>query len=236
MEPWKQVIFYDFDKNMDKSLLIDIITTCQEYGVVVRAVVFDMGNHTLIKNLKVLKEGTSYFMNPTFQDQKILLFPDAPHCLKRLRDHTLDYGIRFPDGEGGYDDLTKATFENLLRQDQNELKICPKFTRTHVEVNGSARQKVRLAAQLFSETTAKALSFLDDELENVSEKIIIFDSWLDASNSRNLDEVKPLRRPFGYCETFQIQALENMRSEMEEMRYCNSKSATKKTFSKRNSN
>ena len=176
--------------------------------------------------------GNSFMENPTYPEKKVHFCPDCPHCLKRLRDHLLDHGLKFPDGEGGYDEITKETFEQLIREDKNQLKMCPKIKRIHLEVYGSARLKVRLAAQLLSETTAKALSFLNDEYENVSEKLLIFDRWFDASNSRHVDEVKPLRKPFGFKENIQIKALKDMEDLMNTMKYADSESNAKKPFQK----
>ena len=100
LEPWKQVIFYDFDKNRSKKLFLDIVTACQS----VRGAVFDMGNHTFIKDCKLMREGNNFLPNPNLSGKKIYLFPDVPHLLKRFRDHTLDYGIRMPGFSiiGGY--------------------------------------------------------------------------------------------------------------------------------------
>ena len=100
--------------------------------------------------LKLLREDINFFPNLNLSGKKIYLFPDAPHLLKRFRDHTLYYGIRMPDGEGGWDILNKETVELNKRKDSIELKIFPTLTRFHLV----ARHNVSIAAQLLSVTVA----------------------------------------------------------------------------------
>ena len=47
---FKQVIKYDFDINMTKKYLMEIIKQCEEVGAQVRGVVLDMGNHTFLSD------------------------------------------------------------------------------------------------------------------------------------------------------------------------------------------
>ena len=47
---FKQVIKYDFDINMTKKYLMEIIKQCEEVGAQVRGVVMDMGNHTFLSD------------------------------------------------------------------------------------------------------------------------------------------------------------------------------------------
>ena len=56
IHPWKQIIYYDFDTTMNKSLLDSIINLCELSNAKVRGIVCDMGNHTLLKELGVYKE------------------------------------------------------------------------------------------------------------------------------------------------------------------------------------
>ena len=44
----KQVVYYNFNKPVDRSFLLEAIKKIEEYGLRVRSCVFDGGNHTLI--------------------------------------------------------------------------------------------------------------------------------------------------------------------------------------------
>ena len=96
---WKQLIFYDFDVKMTKNLLLTIISKCEDYGIKVHAIVFDMGNHTFMSQFRIL-DGTNKIKNPWDPSRSVYFFPDAPHLLKLLRNHCLDKGYSFPDGSG----------------------------------------------------------------------------------------------------------------------------------------
>ena len=89
--PWKQVIFYDFQTNMTKELLDSLIIKCEEHGLKVRGVVFDLGNHTFQKDMGLMKydqiEEKFFFLNPYDNSRKVYLFPDCPHMIKLLRNH-----------------------------------------------------------------------------------------------------------------------------------------------------
>ena len=86
--PQKQPVYYDFDKNMDKKLLNEIITKMENNGFKVYGAVFDMGNHTLIKQLK-LKDGNYFMENPVDASRNVYMFPDVPHIIKRARNHLI---------------------------------------------------------------------------------------------------------------------------------------------------
>ena len=84
--PFKQLVYYQFNENMNRSKMDKIIMNIQRVGGLVRGVVHDMGNHGWIKECKILK-GKHYFMNPDprYPDHRIFCFADVPHCLKNFR-------------------------------------------------------------------------------------------------------------------------------------------------------
>ena len=71
------------------ELLNKLIVMCESVNACVRAIVFDMGNHTIMKELGIFATKNYFFMNPS-QERKVYLFPDTPHCLKNLRNHILN--------------------------------------------------------------------------------------------------------------------------------------------------
>ena len=106
--------------------------------------------------------------------------------------------------------LNKVLFHEFLELDSHELKLCPKITTDHVDLRGAKRMRVRPAAQLLSETTAKAISFLLPDKKPESEQILVIDSFFDVFNSRLPIADKQLRNPYGRYLIEQNKALENM--------------------------
>ena len=91
---WKQPVYANFDKTMNKELLFSLIQALENKGVWIWAIVFDMGNTQLIKELE-LSPNCFSFPNPQYPDRQIFAFPDVPHLLKLIRNHLLDDGYNF---------------------------------------------------------------------------------------------------------------------------------------------
>ena len=64
MYPWKQVIYYDFNKNMNMKLLLELIEKCEDSNAEVKAMVCDMGNGTLLSTLEVYQNHKKIFSQP----------------------------------------------------------------------------------------------------------------------------------------------------------------------------
>ena len=167
-------------------------------------------------------------MNPK-TSKNIYLFPDVPHLLKLLRNHCIDYGFAF---HGTSVKLQKSDFSTLIQNDGKELKLAPKLRQEHLDVMGIARQRVRPAAQMFSEDVA--LSFkrvFGTDCQEISDIILTIDQWFDACNSRHTDDNKTLRSGSGLSEDKQFLALSKMEDLVKNIRYLNNpKSATLKPF------
>ncbi len=149
---WKQPIFADFDVPMTKTLLFQT----EKVGIQVVGITFDLGNKTIVSELDLTPDKFS-FCHPTSPDREIFAFQDVPHLLKLFRNHLLDEGYELRTKTGTYVSLDKSDFEKLLDNDNNELQIAFKVTsELHLNCTGSARQRVRTAAQLLSHTVAKA--------------------------------------------------------------------------------
>jgi len=112
--------------------------------------------------------------------RKVWCFANVPHLLKLLRNHFLDHGICLPSGTV----INKDTPPQLMDRDSGELKIVHKLTPLHLNAVGVERQKVRIAAQLLSRTTAAAIRYLFPnkiEMENFFE--LVNDAF-DVLNTR----------------------------------------------------
>jgi len=191
---WKQVVYYDFDENIEKSKILNIITRAEEVGIRVVGMVNDM----CTLNMRLWRElgitiTNQHFENPVSQN-KIWVFADFPHLLKLLRNHLLDQGFTLQDGTK----IDKPVLERLLRSTNDDLRICHKITAKHINVEKKQRQRVRPAFQVFSHSVAKAISYLELASPKVSQFFQLVNDFSDTMNSGFCqNSVNPYKNPFG---------------------------------------
>lgn len=226
--PWKQLVYYNFDTDMTKDILFDIIVQVEEAGFLVVAMVSDMGpaNVKLWRSLSVDINNTS-FLNPACGDRDIFVFADAPHLIKLIRNNFLDSGIRL-DGKNGCKTATNGCVREIIQRSVKDLKTTFKLSDRHVHVYGTQRMNVRLAAQLLSETTAKTLQFFGKQgllksknWQTTSDFIMLSDSWFDLFNSKVLANTKSSRDAYGCHLTNQNKILNTMITTASTMRVGN---------------
>ena len=207
-------MYLDFDKKMTKLLLDDIIITMENKGFMIHVIVLDLGNPTVLKQLKFHKtrknkKGRFYFIHPLDSSRRVYIMADVPHMLKLLRNHFLDDGFKVPasDGkkiiDGPLVTFTKEDIEPLI-ESKNELKMLFKVSQFHLDVKQSERQRVRPAAQLFSHSVACAMIYgkspQDPDYNDCLAKsyaIQLVNDWFDVMNSKNFDNRNRLKTPFG---------------------------------------
>ena len=210
---WKQQIFFDFDKPMTKELLFSIICSAEQNEIKVYSVVCDLGNQGLLKSLGVSQE-TPFFENPYDSSRKVYVFADAPHLLKLIRNHLVDKGYILEDGT----EINIEDVQKILAKDASELRIHHKLSPIHFNCTQGARQRVCLAAQLLSHTTATAVKCLFPEKSELSNWIEMFDQWFDIFNSRVAFHTKRMACGFGVHFEEQNSVLEKTFSCIQTMR------------------
>lgn len=191
VKKWKQPIYYDFDQDLTKETLLKIITKLHENGYMVFAMTSDLGpaNQKLLKTLHidVSKDVVqTWFQHPCDENIKIHVFLDVPHLIKLLRNHFFDSGIRI---NGKF--ITSAALKRLLQINSGDLKIAHKLSQVHLDVQGTQRQNVKLATQIFSATNADAIlwcgsqGLMNDcpEWAATAEFLKMFNDWFDVFNS-----------------------------------------------------
>jgi hypothetical protein len=91
---WKQPIYIGFDQNITKELLNGMIVKLNDINYNVVACVSDLGgsNQGLWKQLGVDADKAEHFFKHPVTEEKICVFPDAPHLLKLIRNWLLDSG------------------------------------------------------------------------------------------------------------------------------------------------
>ncbi|KAJ8882919.1 hypothetical protein PR048_014758 [Dryococelus australis] len=137
--------------------MADLSFDVEASGVRVVAVTCDMGS----KNAKVWKElcvnmGKTFFINPVDSTRKLWVLYDTPHLLKLPRNHFLGDDVTLPDGTK----FTKYLIRVLLDCPKGDLSISHQISETHLTLAGRDRQNVRMAARLFSRSTAQALNYV----------------------------------------------------------------------------
>ena len=215
-QKWKQPVFFDFDVPMKLDLLFRIIISAESQGIEIWDIAFDLGNAGLMGELGV-SEDRPYFPNPFDPERPIFAYPDPPHMLKLARNHLLDQGFTLEDGT----EVTRRDFEAILLKDCSELKVCHKLTQHHLDVKGSARQNVRVAAQLLSHSTATALKCFGKEKQ--ADFVETVNNWFDVLNSRLEFDPAPLKCAYGLKKEEQDAALLKMANMISKARVKNRK-------------
>jgi len=195
--PWKQPVFVDFDRKMTKEILFSIINELDQIGFKVICCVSDCGGG----NVGLWRTLDISYDQPVFcipNGRNIVFIPDAPHILKLVRNWLLDTGFIKDDKL-----INKQPLEALVSITSTELSVCHKLSNEHLICEGSQRQKVKLATQLISHTTATALKHYepisDKKLNSdTAEFIELINNWFDLANvSHPNDNSTPFKAPYG---------------------------------------
>lgn len=84
--------------------------------------------------------------------------------------------------------LKKKMFDDLIvALGDSEIRMAPKLSAYHVNVKDQDKQRVYLATQLLSESTANAISQLfpsDPDMLELSDFVATIDGWFDTFNSK----------------------------------------------------
>lgn len=191
---WKQPVYYDYDQPVTKDILLDVIKQLYYSGYTVVSVTCDLEP----KNKEVWNElgvglddpDNCSFPHPCNENLQVYTFFDPSHLLKLLRNHFIDQGV-FIDNLY----LDKTSLEILVKlMNDSEINTCHKFNQSHLDCQGTERQRVKPAAQLFSNTVAKNLLFWGEKKSDlfhnlpwreVAAFIKTVNDWFDIFNNRN---------------------------------------------------
>jgi hypothetical protein len=188
---WKQPVYYDYDRNMTKEIMFDIISRLYHSSFIVIAVTSDMGtgNIRFWKQVGIGFNKNVYFLHPEDDNLKFHVFADVPHLLKLARNHFLEHGFAINGVK-----VNRACLEKLLAASKSEFKIAFKINRSHLDIKGTERKTVLPAVQLFSNQVAKVIkwcgkySTLMGSLpwEKCAETIKLFNDWFDLFNAHRM--------------------------------------------------
>ncbi|KAH9363443.1 hypothetical protein HPB48_006021 [Haemaphysalis longicornis] len=172
---WKQTVAYEFTGNSfsaaaAKKVIVTILTECEKMGLVVDAIVSDMGggNQGLWKEFGIVVGRYSKHAvscpHPCDQSRKLYFMADVPHLLKNLRNY-LPYGqaIFLPDDIVKKHRLPSAEVnlsyvEKLVMEDSKlNLKLAPHLKEACLGQGHFEKMKAGLAFSLFNHDTAAGL-------------------------------------------------------------------------------
>jgi hypothetical protein len=97
---WKQLVYVDFDVQMTRETLEDLMKSLYDVNYQVVACVSDCGggNQGLWWQKIGITEKNTFMLHPSNQE-KVFFFADAPHLLKLFRNWLLDTGFVLEDGK-----------------------------------------------------------------------------------------------------------------------------------------
>lgn len=129
---------------------------------------------------------------------------------------------------------TDPLFDLLACVNHTEVKIAHKLTLHHLTVKKAGRQKVKIAAQLFSNTNASALRWCGErgliKSENWPEcaaLLKLFNDWFDVLNTRCPEPDRRDRmKGYGLALDKQLEILHAMTEMVDNMRVCGKQSLT----------
>ena len=156
-EKWKIPVSYHLTRGLtadqQKTLIICAIDALQEQNIQVRVVTFDGAatNVATAKKLGCNYEADQYSFQ--YEGRHIFVTLDACHMLKVLRNCLGDmYMLRTQDGVVCWEYIKQL----VQVQEMGELHMANKITKRHIYYKEQI-MKVKLAAQVFSQSTADAL-------------------------------------------------------------------------------
>lgn len=194
---FKLAVGYEFLNGLESkdraALTLQILASVERTGVRVMSLTKDgfVANVTTFETLGAkFDEKKTYFMSPTYPDQKIYTILDPPHNLKLVRKYFWTNEIYHNDQLIDWNLL-----ETLVeKQAADNFNLCNKLTKHHM--NWSQKpMNVQLAAQTISNSSADALEQLRkdgyEEFRNSQESeefIRFFNNGYDVLNFAESDE------------------------------------------------
>ena len=155
--PWKQPFGYVVTHSTVKAdhlkqLVTKALTHLKSIGLCVKAITCDQGsnNTSMMKSLGVTADHPFFLHN----EDRILVFYDAPHLIKSTRTNLVNHNFYTADGEVSWS-VIRALYE---RDQVHRLKMAPKLTLKHINPFLFNKLRVRLATQVLSHSVARGIS------------------------------------------------------------------------------
>ena len=144
-------------------------------------------------------DSTLYKTDNPFGDtgEQIYFISDAPHLLKTTRNcfsnsfHHKRSRLLWNGGNISWRHIVRLFDDHC----SGPLRLCKKLSHQHVNLTPFSIMKVNLAAQVMSNTVARALEHKYPDVEHTVNFIDMINKWFDIMNSRSLHEANRTRNP-----------------------------------------
>lgn len=133
-------------------------------------------------------------------ERYIYFFSDAPHLIKTTRNCLLQSGsgtcTRYMWNDGTY--ILWQHIASMVYQDMDSaLKLLPRLTYEHINLNAYSKMRVNLAAQILSSSVSAVLkAFGPPEARATAKLCEMVDGFFDCLNVRSTTEHIRKRKPF----------------------------------------
>lgn len=196
--PWKFPIAYflahsGVNKTILKNLIIDVLQKLFEVGLCPKIIVCDQGtnNQSTLKSLNVSEDSPFFFIN----NNKIFSLFDVPHLVKSIRNNLINACYIKDNKIISFDDI-KKTYE--LDKQSHKSRSLVKITDAHIYPNSFQKMRVKLAAQLLSNSMSATIrtciqtgQLQSDTSSNTADFIEFINHLFDCLNSKSLYSHNP---------------------------------------------
>ncbi|KAH9367508.1 hypothetical protein HPB48_009062 [Haemaphysalis longicornis] len=140
------------------QLIVKAILHLEDDGAYVDAIVCDGAAINRSMWTQFSETGALYgtqnsFTSPACEDRRVFVFSDAPHLMKCMRNRLMKKNVFCVNGTrvfwSHYDKLYVVDTKNECC-----LRVCPKFSFSHLNPSNTEKIRVKLATQLFSMSVA----------------------------------------------------------------------------------
>lgn len=182
---WKCIGLLDIECNLS-------VVSCTSDGAATNRSFYKMHSKS---QSDVCYKAINYFS----PEQYVYLIVDAPHLLKTIRNNLFSSGSKQNTRFLKYGDkfLLWSHITNIYKEDQErQLKLMPKLTAEHIYLTPHSKMRVKLAAQVMSDTVSKVMTqFGPQEASETAKLIGLVDRFFDCMNVRSKKEGHYKRKP-----------------------------------------
>ncbi|XP_033211785.1 uncharacterized protein LOC117169483 isoform X2 [Belonocnema kinseyi] len=170
------------------KIMLKAICLLQKVGALIHGIIGDGAstNRKMQKTLGVqakLEFTKSWFTHPLDNERQVFFFSDTPHLIKNVRNTLYNKGkLRIHPEK---DCIQWNYFEELYNVDSQRIensRVYPKLTKRHVQLDNTAKMRVRLSTQIIKES----LEWLSEWENNQLKGLIHADEFLTKETAHGL--------------------------------------------------
>jgi hypothetical protein len=211
---WKQPLGHFFGSHSVKSDILKQMLKCavsllEGIGLTVVAVVCDQeASHRVLHSALGATVDEPWFKSDT--GSKVFMMFDVPHLIKNVRNNIMKYDFLTQDHTVSFSYVRKM----YEREKSSCLRLCPKLTDGHFDLQPFKKMKVALATQVMSHSVAAAIrtyvnfNQLDQAALPTADFIEKIDKIFDVLNSRTQSAKHKWKKPLTSTSNDQFELLD----------------------------